>query len=90
MEELHAEQRLDVAGIERPHALQLCWFVVIPSVFLFASMTEAYAGSDIRELSVRAFQRLWNQNHPNEQLKEDGIYGPATEKAILEYVFALI
>ena len=34
---------------------------------------------DIRELSVLAFQRLWNRNHPSDRIAEDGVYGPQTE-----------
>ncbi len=34
---------------------------------------------DLRGLSVRAFQRLWNRNNPTETITEDGAYGPATE-----------
>lgn len=34
---------------------------------------------DLSGLSVRAFQRLWNRNHPNDQIAEDGDYGPQTE-----------
>lgn len=30
-------------------------------------------------LSVLAFQRLWNRNHPNDRIAEDGEYGPQTE-----------
>ena len=37
---------------------------------------------DIRSLSVRAFQQLWNRNHPNDPIDEDGIYGPQTEGAL--------
>ncbi|MBX3191261.1 MAG: D-alanyl-D-alanine carboxypeptidase family protein [Labilithrix sp.] len=33
---------------------------------------------DLRGLSVRAFQRLWNRNHPTDRIAEDGDYGPAT------------
>ncbi len=34
---------------------------------------------DLRGLSVKAFQRLWNRNNPADLLAEDGSYGPATE-----------
>jgi hypothetical protein len=34
---------------------------------------------DSRGLDVKAFQRLWNRNHPNDQIAEDGLFGPATE-----------
>jgi len=40
-------------------------------------------GVDIRQLSVRAFQRLWNVNNPQDKIAEDGIYGPATEARLL-------
>jgi len=40
-------------------------------------------GKDIRTLSVRAFQILWNRNNPDRQIAVDGIYGPATEAALL-------
>lgn len=33
---------------------------------------------DLRGLSVTAFQRLWNRNHPEDPIGEDGDYGPAT------------
>jgi len=40
-----------------------------------------YAGTDAIDLgglSVTAFQRLWNRNHPEDPIGEDGDYGPAT------------
>jgi hypothetical protein len=37
---------------------------------------------DIRGLSVQAFQRLWNRNHPEDQIGEDGKYGDDTEKRL--------
>ncbi|MDB4944400.1 MAG: N-acetylmuramoyl-L-alanine amidase [Labilithrix sp.] len=33
---------------------------------------------NLRGLSVEAFQRLWNRNHPTDLIAEDGDYGPAT------------
>lgn len=33
---------------------------------------------NIQGLSVLAFQRLWNLNRPDDQITEDGIYGPQT------------
>lgn len=39
-------------------------------------------GSDKRPDSVRAFQRLWNVNHPSDRIAEDGLYGPATESRL--------
>lgn len=40
-------------------------------------------GIDIRGLSVRAFQRLWNRNHPNDRIAEDGSYGSNTASRLL-------
>jgi D-alanyl-D-alanine carboxypeptidase len=40
-----------------------------------------YTGSgavDIRSLMVKAFQRLWNRNHPTDKISEDGAWGPQT------------
>ena len=34
---------------------------------------------DLAGLSTMAFQRLWNRNHPDQLLPEDGIYTRATE-----------
>jgi hypothetical protein len=34
---------------------------------------------DHRGLDVLAFQRLWNRNHPEDVIPEDGDYGPKTE-----------
>lgn len=34
---------------------------------------------DFGGLSVTAFQRLWNRNHPEDPIAEDGDYGPTTE-----------
>ena len=41
-----------------------------------------YSGNgtvDLRGLSIRSFQRLWNRNNAADQIVEDGIYGPQTE-----------
>jgi MYXO-CTERM domain-containing protein len=35
-------------------------------------------------LSVKAFQRLWNRNHPGDTIVEDGDYGPATESRLAQ------
>ncbi len=40
-------------------------------------------GIDIRSLSVLAFQKLWNENHPSDTIAEDGSYGPDTEKRLV-------
>jgi len=40
-----------------------------------------YRGSgavDIRPLAVKAFQRLWNRNHPGDRIAEDGVWGNDT------------
>lgn len=39
-------------------------------------------GKDVRDLSVLAFQQLWNLNYPDDTIAEDGLYGPQTEGAI--------
>ena len=33
-------------------------------------------------MDVMAFQRLWNRNHPEDIIAEDGDYGPATAARI--------
>src|SRR5688572_15171778 len=33
---------------------------------------------DLREVGTEAFQRLWNRNHPEDRISEDGSYGPQT------------
>ncbi|MCC7535497.1 MAG: hypothetical protein IT379_04765, partial [Deltaproteobacteria bacterium] len=35
-------------------------------------------GDDLRRLSVLAFQRLWNANHPRDRIDDDGVAGPQT------------
>jgi MYXO-CTERM domain-containing protein len=37
---------------------------------------------NMKGLSVQAFQRLWNRNHPTDKITEDGVYGPATESRL--------
>lgn len=39
---------------------------------------------DLQKLSVLAFQKLWNLNHKNEQLSEDGALGSATHAALMQ------
>lgn len=44
-----------------------------------------YVGSgavSLKGLSVLAFQRLWNRNHPEDIIAADGDYGPATESRL--------
>lgn len=36
-------------------------------------------GVDLAGMSTRAFQRLWNRNHPSDRIAEDGDYGGMTE-----------
>ena len=40
-------------------------------------------GIDIRTLSVKAFQRLYNRHNPTKKLAEDGLYGHDTENALM-------
>lgn len=35
-------------------------------------------GVSLAGLSVKAFQRLWNHNNPNDRIEEDGDFGPKT------------
>ena len=37
---------------------------------------------DLRSQSILAFQQLWNQNHPDRRITEDGGFGPQTEDAL--------
>ncbi len=39
-------------------------------------------GADLRDYSVRAFQRLYNRNNPGAPIAADGSYGPQTAAAI--------
>lgn len=43
---------------------------------------EHRSSPDMRGLDVHAFQRLWNRNNPNDQISEDGDYGPGTAARI--------
>jgi hypothetical protein len=43
---------------------------------------EHLSSPDIRGMDVRAFQRLWNRNHPGDKIAVDGIYGPQTSARI--------
>lgn len=38
-----------------------------------------YEATSQKGLDVKAFQRLWNRNHPSDTIDEDGAYGPQTE-----------
>lgn len=38
---------------------------------------------DLRSTAILSFQKLWNINHPEEPIDEDGGYGPGTEDALL-------
>lgn len=42
------------------------------------------AAVDVRKGSVVAFQQLWNLNNPNHKISVDGLYGPATQAALLQ------
>lgn len=39
-------------------------------------------GLDLTGTAVRAFQRLWNRNHPEDLLPENGVYDAATEQRL--------
>ncbi|MBP6839856.1 MAG: D-alanyl-D-alanine carboxypeptidase family protein [Kofleriaceae bacterium] len=38
--------------------------------------------TDLRRASVRAFQRLWNRNHPHDRIGEHGRYDAATARRV--------
>ena len=41
-----------------------------------------YSGvGDLAATNLIAYQKLWNLNYPDQKIAEDGVYGPATEKA---------
>ena len=42
------------------------------------------ASPDIRGMDVHAFQRLWNRNHPEDPIDEDGVYGPNTDARLAQ------
>lgn len=42
------------------------------------------ASPDLRGSDVLAFQRLWNRNHPEDPIDEDGDWGPMTEARLAE------
>ena len=42
----------------------------------------AQGGRDLRSDSVKAFQRLWNHHHPDDQIAQDGEWGPQTERRL--------
>lgn len=37
---------------------------------------------DLRKATILAFQQLWNKNHPNEKIGEDGAWGAKTQSAL--------
>jgi len=39
-------------------------------------------GDDLRHLSVLAFQRLWNANHPEDRIADDGVAGSQTNSRL--------
>lgn len=39
---------------------------------------------DLRGVDVQAFQALWNLNHPNDSLDEDGVFGSETRERLLQ------
>lgn len=43
---------------------------------------EHLASADIRGAGVLAFQKLWNRNAPDDQIAEDGAFGPQTRERV--------
>lgn len=40
--------------------------------------------TNLKGLDVKAFQRLWNRNHPSDLISEDGSYGPNTRSRLMQ------
>ena len=69
-------------------AVDLANYSAALSAMTSAGCTHPYPGSDpvhfdcpgpdMRAASVLVFQRLWNVNHPEDLIAEDGAYGPQT------------
>lgn len=38
---------------------------------------------DMRHLSTKAFQQLWNRHHPKDKIAEDGQWGPITQSKLM-------
>lgn len=53
-----------------------------PHYELFGDAEFRAESAELRSLSVKAFQVLWNKNHPEDQIEEDGIYGPMTKERL--------
>ena len=75
---------LDIAeaGTWRPalEAQQFKWLGKSDRVhFDYKGGSSASPGS---ATDVLAFQKLWNRNHPNDKINEDGRYSPAVEQRL--------
>ncbi|MCA9565472.1 MAG: hypothetical protein KC561_18370, partial [Myxococcales bacterium] len=53
-----------------------------PHYELYMDATFREESEDLKELSILAFQRLWNRNNPNDLIPEDGVYGADTKEAL--------
>ncbi|MBI2390922.1 MAG: D-alanyl-D-alanine carboxypeptidase family protein [Deltaproteobacteria bacterium] len=65
-------------------ALQAAGFVWLGSKDRFHFDYRGAGSVDLRGEDVKAFQRLWNRNHPEDRIAEDGAFGPATEARLLK------
>lgn len=78
---------LDSSGLDR--ATPSISTTLVAVVWIFGTILSfhlpflRFTQSECSNLSVKAFQRLWNRKNPSAKIGEDGIYGPATERAIL-------
>jgi N-acetylmuramoyl-L-alanine amidase len=63
-----------------PYLMRYGWYPLPgnPSHFDY----EGNGTIDIRSKSILAFQQLWNNNHPNDKISEDGEFGPQTEASL--------
>ncbi|MEO8801436.1 MAG: M15 family metallopeptidase [Polyangiaceae bacterium] len=60
------------------------WSWLYPTDPVHYDYTGGGAVVDIKGLSVLAFQKLWNLNHPTDKLDEDSAYGPQTEARLVQ------
>ena len=42
------------------------------------------AGDDLKQQTVEEFQKLWNENNPDDMIAVDGLYGKETRARVLQ------
>lgn len=66
-------------GAWRPFLEAHGWDWFGPDDPVHFTFVESGTRGDVSEIGIRAFQRLWNKNHPDDLLPVDGVFGSATE-----------